>query len=253
MKTSILKLRNLSAKTGTIEILKNINLEIKKNEIHAIMGPNGSGKSTLAKVLAGHPYYTVTQGSINFLGKNILKMSPEKRSHEGLFLGFQYPLEIRGITNNEFLRIIYNEKRKFNRKNELSPLLFTMFLQKLLKKLDIKNSFLYRDINSGFSGGEKKRNEILQMLLLKPKLAILDEIDSGVDIDALKSISKIILELKKKYVKFSALIITHYPKLLHYIKPNYVHIMINGHLVYTGNNQIIKYIDKYGYNIFIDK
>jgi len=251
MKKYILEIRNLDVVTNNIQILNNFSLKINKNETHAIMGPNGSGKSTLAKILTGHPSYKIRNGTINFLGEDISILSPEKRCHKGLFLAFQHPIEIQGITNNEFLRTAYNQKRKFYNQSEITPLEFAFFIKKNLKKLNIKDNFLFRDLNDGFSGGEKKRNEILQMLLLKPKLAILDEIDSGVDIDALKLIAKNILEIKRKNVKFSTLIITHYPKLLEYLKPDIVHIMIAGTIVYSGNKEVIDVIERYGYNIFI--
>lgn len=251
MKKFILNIKNLEATIGDTQILKNFNLKIEKNEIHVIMGPNGSGKSTLAKVLTGHPSYKITNGDINFLGENIKSLLPEERCHKGLFLAFQHPIEIQGITTSEFLRTAYNQKRKFEEKQEVTPLEFTSIIKKLMKRLKIENSFLLRDLNDGFSGGEKKRNEILQMLLLQPKLAILDEIDSGVDIDALKVISKNILERKKTNIKFSALLITHYPKLLEYLKPDYIHVMINGSIICSGGNEIVRKIEKYGYNVFL--
>jgi len=247
---NILDIKNLNVIVDKNIIINNLNLTIGKGEIHVIMGPNGSGKSTLSKILVGHPSYQILDGQINFFNENLLYLSPEERSHKGLFLAFQYPLEIHGITNYEFLRTIYNEKQKYLKKEEITPLEFANYIQKFTKKLNLKESFLLRNLNEGFSGGEKKRNEILQMLLLKPKLAILDEIDSGVDIDALKIISKSILNIKKENKKFSLLIITHYPKILEYLNPDYIHVMINGNFVYSGNSSIIKDINKHGYNIF---
>jgi Fe-S cluster assembly ATP-binding protein len=247
---NILNIENLNVMIDKNHIIKNLNLKIAKGETHVIMGPNGSGKSTLSKILVGHPSYQITSGQINFLGENLLSVLPEKRAHKGLFLAFQYPLEVHGITNYEFLRTVYNEKQKYLKKEDITPLEFTKHIQKYTKKLNLNESFLLRNLNEGFSGGEKKRNEILQMLLLKPKLAILDEIDSGVDIDALKTISKSILDVKKDSKKLSLLIITHYPKILEYLVPDIVHVMMNGNIVYSGNYSIVKDINKYGYNIF---
>jgi Fe-S cluster assembly ATP-binding protein len=209
------------------------------------MGPNGSGKSTLSKVLAGHPSYKINNGSIFFCNKNLLEMAPEERSHEGLFLAFQYPIEIPGVTNYDFLRIAYNEKRKYLKESELDPLAFMKLTEVLLKKLKIKNEFLNRNLNEGFSGGEKKRNEILQMLLLDPKLIILDEIDSGLDVDAIKIICE---EINKNIAQNSSLIvITHYPRILNYLKPTHVHIMIEGKIIKTGNMELVEILEKDGY------
>eukprot|EP01041_Mallomonas_annulata_P000027 gene27-30_t len=215
------------------------------------MGPNGSGKSTLSKILAGHPAYEIEKGMIDFLGKNLSEMSPEKRAHEGLFLAFQYPIEIAGVTNYDFLRIAYNEKRKYLNEKELDPLEFMELTQKMLTKLKMKSEFLNRNLNEGFSGGEKKRNEILQMLLLDPKLIILDEIDSGLDIDAIKIICESIATNKAKDA--SLIIITHYPRILNYFKPNYVHIMIDGKIIKTGNLELIDLIENEGYESLLTK
>jgi Fe-S cluster assembly ATP-binding protein len=209
------------------------------------MGPNGCGKSTLSKLLAGHPSYTINSGEILFLGKNLNEMSPEIRAHEGLFLAFQYPIEISGVTNYDFLRIAYNEKRKYLKEKELDPLEFMELTQSLLTKLKMKNEFLNRNLNEGFSGGEKKRNEILQMLLLKPKLIILDEIDSGLDIDALKIICEAINETFS--TNSSLVVITHYPRILNYLKPTYVHIMMDGKIIKSGNLELVEYLEKEGY------
>jgi Fe-S cluster assembly ATP-binding protein len=248
MKEIILELKNIDASIDKKKIIKNFNLTIGKNEIHVIMGPNGSGKSTLSKVLAGHPSYAVDKGSISFCEKNLLEMSPETRSHEGIFLAFQYPIEISGVTNYDFLRIAYNEKRKYQKKSELDPLEFMQLTQTTIRKLKMKPEFLNRNLNEGFSGGEKKRNEILQMLLLDPKLIILDEIDSGLDIDAIKIICDGIVN---NIVKDSSLIvITHYPKILNYLQPTHVHIMIDGKIVKTGNLELIDYLEKEGYESF---
>jgi len=245
MNNILLTLKNLEASIENKIILNKLNLEVKENEIHVIMGPNGSGKSTLSKVLAGHPSYKINNGSIFFCNKNLLEMAPEERSHEGLFLAFQYPIEIPGVTNYDFLRIAYNEKRKYLKESELDPLEFMKLTEVLLKKLKIKNEFLNRNLNEGFSGGEKKRNEILQMLLLDPKLIILDEIDSGLDVDAIKIICE---EINKNIAQNSSLIvITHYPRILNYLKPTHVHIMIEGKIIKTGNMELVEILEKDGY------
>jgi Fe-S cluster assembly ATP-binding protein len=248
MNTNILKIQNLDASIEKKQILKNFNLEIKENEIHVIMGPNGSGKSTFSKILAGHPSYSVNSGTIEFCNKNLLSMAPEIRSHEGLFLAFQYPLEISGLSNYDFLRLAYNEKQKYFKEKELDPLEFMELAQELLKELKIKDEFLTRNLNEGFSGGEKKRNEILQMLLLCPKLIILDEIDSGLDIDALKIICENII--KKKVKNSSLIVITHYPRILKYLEPTYIHIMIDGKLIKRGNSELIEELELKGYEAF---
>jgi len=249
MNKNLLKITNLDAFIESKQILKSFNLEIHENEIHVIMGPNGSGKSTLSKVLVGHPSYIVTNGEIEFCKQNLLNMTPEHRSHNGLFLAFQYPIEIPGVTTYDFLRIAYNEKQKFLEKPELNPLEFMKFLQNFLSKLKIKDEFLTRNVNEGFSGGEKKRNEILQMLLLNPKLVILDEIDSGLDIDAIKIICEnIITNLAPNS---SILLITHYPRILSYLKPTYVHIMLDGKIVKTGNLELVTALEEKGYNFVL--
>lgn len=250
MTEMLLDLKNIDASIGNKQIIKNFNLKINKNEIHVIMGPNGSGKSTLSKILAGHPSYSVDGGTIEFCEKDLLDMSPEIRSHEGVFLAFQYPIEISGVTNYDFLRIAYNEKRKYKKESELDPLEFMELTQKTIKKLKMKPEFLNRNLNEGFSGGEKKRNEILQMLLLDPKLIILDEIDSGLDIDAIKIICDGIVNNLAK--DSSLIVITHYPKILNYLKPTHVHIMIDGKIVKTGNLELIDYLEKEGYESFIN-
>lgn len=248
MNNILLKINKVEATIDNNEILKKFDLIVQENEIHVIMGPNGSGKSTLSKVLAGHPSYAVKSGDIQFCDKNLLDMDPETRSHEGLFLAFQYPIEIPGVTNYDFLRIAYNEQRKHRNEPELDPLAFMELTQHLLSTLKIKNEFLNRNLNEGFSGGEKKRNEILQMLLLKPKLVILDEIDSGLDIDALKIICEAINENKPK--NSSLVVITHYPRILKYLKPTFVHIMINGKIIKTGNMELVNYLEQQGYKEF---
>lgn len=244
-----LEIKHLDASIEDKKIIQDFNLSIKPGEVHVIMGPNGSGKSTLSKILAGHPSYQVNGGEIVFDEKDLLNLSPEQRSHEGLFLAFQYPIEISGVTNYDFLRIAYNEKQKYLKKPELDPLEFMTLTQTFLTKLKMRNEFLNRNLNEGFSGGEKKRNEILQMLLLDPKLVILDEIDSGLDIDALKIICDSINENLNK--NSSLVVITHYPKILQYLKPTFVHIMIQGKIVKTGGVELIKQLEKGGYSEFI--
>jgi len=241
----MLEIKNLDVLVGNKLILKDFNLEVKPNEIHVIMGPNGSGKSTLSKILAGHPNYEIIKGEILFNNKDLKEMSPELRSHEGLFLAFQYPVEISGVTNYEFLRLAYNEKRKFLNENEVTPLEFMELIESKSKALNIASEFLSRDLNQGFSGGEKKRNEILQLLLLQPKLIILDELDSGLDIDAMKTIFKVLIDSLS--ITTSLIIITHYPTILNYFNPNYVHIMIDGKIRKTGNKNLIEILEKEGY------
>ena len=247
---TILKLDKLKASIENKLIINEFNLTVNEGEIHVIMGPNGSGKSTLSKVLAGHPSYEVKSGSIEFQNQDLLELSPEERSHEGLFLAFQYPLEIAGVTNYDFLRIAYNEKQKYLKKSELDPLEFMTLVQSLLTKLKMRNEFLNRNLNEGFSGGEKKRNEILQMLLLNPKLVILDEIDSGLDIDALKIICENITTNLHK--SSSLIVITHYPRILEYLKPTFVHIMIEGQIVKTGGYELIEQLEESGYSQFLN-
>jgi Fe-S cluster assembly ATP-binding protein len=249
MNEVLLDLQNIDASIEKKQIIKNFSLTIKKNEVHVIMGPNGSGKSTLSKILAGHPSYSVDKGNLSFCDKNLLEMSPEVRSHEGIFLAFQYPIEISGVTNYDFLRIAYNEKRKYQKKAELDPLEFMELTQATIQKLKMRPEFLNRNLNEGFSGGEKKRNEILQMLLLDPKLIILDEIDSGLDIDAIKIICDGIINNLAE--NSSLIVITHYPKILSYLKPTHVHIMIDGKIVKTGDLELVDYLEKEGYESFI--
>ena len=246
--TKILELKNLNAQINDTEIIKNFSLDINEGEIHVIMGPNGSGKSTLSKVLAGHPSYDVTSGEIKFINKNLLDLKPEERSHEGLFLAFQYPIEIAGVTNYDFLRIAYNEKQKYLNKQELDPIEFMTLINEIIDKLKMRHEFLNRNLNEGFSGGEKKRNEILQMLLLNPKLVILDEIDSGLDVDALKIICEGITKNLEK--DSSLIVITHYPRILDYLKPNKVHIMRDGKIIKTGNTELVEQLEKDGYKSF---
>ena len=243
--TSMLNITNLYAGINDITILKDFNININAGEIHAIMGPNGSGKSTLAKVIAGHPLYTVEKGTIQLENVDITYLEPEERAAKGLFLAFQYPIEIPGVNNIDFLRLAYNEKQKKNNKDIIDPLAFYNLVSQKAKDIDMNPEFLTRNVNEGFSGGEKKRNEILQMALLNNKLAILDETDSGLDIDALKSIAKSINTFFTP--DKSLLIITHYQRLLDYIIPDFVHIMQNGQIVSTGNANLAKQLEQKGY------
>nr|YP_010865286.1 iron-sulfur cluster formation ABC transporter ATP-binding subunit [Campylaephora boydenii]WGT74094.1 iron-sulfur cluster formation ABC transporter ATP-binding subunit [Campylaephora boydenii] len=245
IKKNILDIKNLQVKINETIILNNLNLSINSGEIHAIMGKNGSGKSTLAKVIAGHPKYKITQGQIIFNEKNITEMEPEERAHNGIFLAFQYPVEIPGVSNADFLRTAYNAKKKFYNENELDPLSFLDFIDEKIKDIDMDVTFLNRNVNEGFSGGEKKKNEILQMSLLNSQLSLLDETDSGLDIDALKTISHTINNLKNN--DNAIILITHYQRLLDYIKPNYVHIMQEGNIVHTGDFRIVKHLEQHGY------
>nr|UYC31374.1 Iron-sulfur cluster formation ABC transporter ATP-binding subunit [Odontella aurita var. minima] len=241
----ILEIKNLKACINENEILKDLNLKIHKGEIHAIMGPNGSGKSTFSKVLAGHPTYQVLNGEILFKGSSILNLDPEERSHLGIFLAFQYPIEIPGVSNEDFLRLAYNSKQKFLNKPEVDPIEFFSVITQKLQLVDMAPVFLSRNVNEGFSGGEKKRNEILQMILLDSELSILDETDSGLDIDALKIISKGINTFMNE--DKAIILITHYQRLLDYVKPNYVHVMQNGKIIKTGGADLAKELEKKGY------
>jgi Fe-S cluster assembly ATP-binding protein len=241
----LLEVKDLRVSINENEILKNLNLKIKKGEIHAIMGPNGSGKSTLSKVLAGHPAYSVSQGTIFFKGSSILDLEPEQRSHLGIFLAFQYPIEIPGVSNEDFLRLAYNSKQKFYNKPEVDPIEFLSIINEKLKLVNMSSIFLSRNVNEGFSGGEKKRNEILQMILLDSELAILDETDSGLDIDALKTISMGINNFMNP--SKAILLITHYQRLLDYIQPTYVHVMQNGKIIKTGSAELAKELEDKGY------
>ncbi len=241
----ILEIKNLKTSINENEILKDLSLAVNKGEIHAIMGPNGSGKSTFSKVVAGHPAYEITAGDIFFKGSSILNLEPEERSHLGIFLAFQYPIEIPGVSNEDFLRLAYNSKQKFYNRSELDPIEFFSVITEKLKLVDMDPAFLGRNINEGFSGGEKKRNEILQMILLDSELSILDETDSGLDIDALKVISKGINTFMTP--NKAIILITHYQRLLDYVKPNYVHVMQNGKIIKTGSAELAKELELKGY------
>ena len=244
-KNPILEIKNLKASINNIEILKGLNLTVNEGEIHAIMGPNGSGKSTFSKVIAGHPAYQVLSGDIFFKGQSIVSLEPDERSHLGIFLAFQYPIEIPGVSNEDFLRLAYNSKLKSNNQIEIDPIEFLSLISEKLKIIDMASTFLGRNVNEGFSGGEKKRNEILQMSLLNPELAILDETDSGLDIDALKVISKGINTYMNE--NKAIILITHYQRLLDYVKPDYIHVMQEGKIIKTGNSQLAEELEKKGY------
>jgi Fe-S cluster assembly ATP-binding protein len=241
----LLEIKDLQVSINGNEILKKLSLTVYRGEIHAIMGPNGSGKSTFSKVLAGHPAYSVIDGEIFFKGSSILDLDPEERSHLGIFLAFQYPIEIPGVSNEDFLRLAYNSKQKFYSKPELDPLEFLGVIAEKLKLVQMSSSFLSRNVNEGFSGGEKKRNEILQMILLDSDLSILDETDSGLDIDALKIISNGINNFMNPTK--SIILITHYQRLLDYINPTYVHVMQNGKIIKTGSANLAKELENKGY------
>jgi Fe-S cluster assembly ATP-binding protein len=242
----LLEIRGLRSTVNGIEILKGIDLTVKSGEVHAIMGPNGSGKSTLAKVVAGHPSYEVTAGTIRFEGGDLLALTPEERARTGVFLGFQYPIEVPGVANSQFLRLAYNTLQAQRGKDELDPLEFDDFVREKMKLLDMHPDFLERSVNEGFSGGEKKRNEILQMALLDPRLAILDETDSGLDIDALRVVAAGINKLAHK--DNAIVLVTHYQRLLNYIVPDYVHVMDDGRIVKTGGKELALELETRGYD-----
>lgn len=245
LNSPLLEIQDLQVSINDSEILNKLNLTVRKGEIHAIMGPNGSGKSTFSKVLAGHPAYSVSAGDILFKGLSILNLEPEERSHLGIFLAFQYPIEIPGVSNEDFLRLAYNSKQKFYKKPEVDPIEFLTVINEKLKLVNMSPVFLSRNVNEGFSGGEKKRNEILQMILLDSELSILDETDSGLDIDALKIISNGINNFMNS--EKSIILITHYQRLLDYITPTYVHVMQNGKIIRTGSADLAKELESKGY------
>ncbi len=242
----MLTIQNLHAGIEEKQILKGINLEIKPGEVHAIMGPNGSGKSTLASVLAGKTNYTVTEGTVDFLGKDLLELSPEKRAGEGLFLGFQYPVEIPGLSTTNFIKTAVNEVRKYRGEPSLDAVSFLKLMKEKMALMNIDQSLLSRPLNEGFSGGEKKRNEIFQMAMLQPKLAILDETDSGLDIDAIRIVAGGVNKLRNK--DNAVLLVTHYQRLLDYIVPDFVHVLYNGRIVRSGTKELAFELEERGYD-----
>ena len=247
----MLTVKNLHATVGDKEILKGINLEVKAGEVHAIMGPNGSGKSTFASVLAGNEKFTVTEGSVEFLGQNLLDMSIEDRARLGLFLGFQYPVEIPGVTMANFMKMAVNEQRKFRGEEPLSAGEFLRLMREKSKVVELDSKLTSRAVNEGFSGGEKKKNEIFQMAMLEPKLAVLDETDSGLDIDALRIVATGVTKLHTE--ENATIVITHYQRLLDYIVPDYVHVLYNGRIIYSGDKSLTLKLEKEGYDWLINE
>jgi Fe-S cluster assembly ATP-binding protein len=242
----MLEIKNLHAGVAGAEILRGIDLTVHAGEVHAIMGPNGSGKSTLAQVLAGHPAYQVTAGTVTYEGKNLLDLAPEERAREGVFLAFQYPVEIRGVTNAYFLRSALNAIRRQRGQEELDPVDFLAVLDEKLKTIGWDDSLMNRPVNDGFSGGEKKRNEILQMAVLEPKLAVLDETDSGLDIDALKTVAGAVNRLRRP--DNATVVVTHYQRLLDYITPDFVHVLADGRIVKSGGSELALELEARGYD-----
>lgn len=242
----LLEVRGLRARVGGVEILKGVDLTVRAGEVHAVMGPNGSGKSTFAKALAGHPAYEVSGGTVLFEGRDLFAMAPEERARAGLFLGFQYPVEIPGVSNSAFLRLAYNTLQAARGRDELDPLEFDDLAREKMKLLDMDPGFLDRSVNDGFSGGEKKRNEILQMALLEPRLAILDETDSGLDIDALRVVAAGVNRMIRP--DNAVVLVTHYQRMLNYIVPDYVHVMEGGRIVKTGGSALAQELEARGYD-----
>jgi Fe-S cluster assembly ATP-binding protein len=247
----MLKIKNLHAKVGDKAILKGLSLEVKAGEVHAIMGPNGSGKSTLSYVLAGRPGYEITQGAVEYEGKDLLAMAPEARAREGLFLAFQYPVEIPGVSNKYFLKAAYNALRKHRGEPEMDAGAFLKFVKEKAKLVEMDPAFLSRSVNEGFSGGEKKRNEVLQLAVLEPRLAILDETDSGLDIDALKIVAAGVEKMRSP--KRSFVVVTHYQRLLDYIVPDFVHVLSGGRIVKSGGKDLALELEKKGYGWIEEK
>jgi Fe-S cluster assembly ATP-binding protein len=246
----MLEIRDLKANAGDKEILKGISLSVGKGEVHAIMGPNGSGKSTLAQVLAGNPAFEVTGGSVTYDGRDLIEMQPEERAQAGIFLAFQYPIEIPGVSNAYFLRSAYNEIRKARGEDEVDPMEFVGIVEEKLRLVDMSPDMLNRSVNMGFSGGEKKRNEILQLAVLEPRLAILDETDSGLDIDALRTVADGVNKLRGSNRSF--IVVTHYQRLLNYIVPDHVHVLANGRIVKSGTKDLALQLEEKGYDWLVD-
>ena len=246
----MLEIRDLRATVSDKEILKGITLTVKPGEIHAVMGPNGSGKSTLAQVLAGHPAYTVTGGTVTYDGQDLLAMDAEVRAQAGVFLAFQYPVEIPGVSNAYFLRAAYNEIRKARGEEEIDPMSFADLMDEKMKLVEMDDAMLTRSVNTGFSGGEKKRNEILQMAVLEPRLAILDETDSGLDIDAMRIVANGVNSLKR--ANNATILVTHYQRLLNYIVPDYVHVLANGRIVRSGGKELALELEAKGYDWLLE-
>ena len=247
----MLDIKDLHATVGDKEILKGITLHVNPGEVHAVMGPNGSGKSTLAQVLAGHPAYEVTAGSVSYEGRDLLEMEAEARAQAGIFLAFQYPVEIPGVSNAYFLRAAYNEIRKARGEEEIDPMSFADLMDERMKLVEMEGDMLTRSVNTGFSGGEKKRNEILQMAVLEPKLAILDETDSGLDIDALRIVAHGVNSLRKP--DNATIVVTHYQRLLNYIVPDYVHVLANGRIVKSGGKELALELEARGYDWILEE
>lgn len=247
----MLSVRNLQAKVVGKEILKGINLEVKAGEVHAIMGPNGSGKSTFAKALAGEPHVEITGGEVLYQGKNLFELEPEERALAGVFLAFQYPVEIPGVNNAGFLRMAYNAKRKKAGLEEMDPLEFDEFVKEKANTVEISHHFLDRSVNQGFSGGEKKRNEILQMAVLEPKLAVLDETDSGLDVDALRIVAQGVNKLRRP--DNAMILVTHYQRILNYIQPDFVHILFDGKIIRSGDKSLALEVENRGYDWVLPK
>ena len=242
----MLKIKELEVNVDGNKILKGLNLEINAGEVHAIMGPNGSGKSTLAQVIAGHEDYDIDNGTVEYVGKDLLEMEPEERSCEGVFMAFQYPIEIPGVSNMYFLKSALNAQRKYHEKNEIDAMDFLEIIKEKMNMLGLKEEMLKRPVNHGFSGGEKKKNEIMQMAVLEPKLAIMDETDSGLDIDALKIVAEGINKMKNE--NNAILVVTHYQRLLNYIVPDFVHVLMDGKIVESGGKELAMRLEEEGYD-----
>jgi Fe-S cluster assembly ATP-binding protein len=245
-KKGMLEIKNLRVAVGEKEILKGINLSVKAGEVHAVMGPNGSGKSTLAQVLAGHPTFQVIEGEVTYEGRNLLEMMPEERAKEGLFMAFQYPVEIPGVSNAYFLRSAYNEIRKHRGEEELDAIQFLKLLRERMKLVHLDEGLINRPVNEGFSGGEKKKNEIFQMAVLEPKLAVLDETDSGLDIDALRIVADGVNLLRRP--ERAVILITHYQRMLNYITPDFVHVLVDGRIAHSGGKELALELEEKGYD-----